>query len=211
MDNYSSSIEPLNNRIQQLERRLEVGRNLSAMLDLDPLLQTIIDAAADLTYSQESSILLYDEKEENLRFVAAPWFKRDLMKEIKVPLDKSIAGQVFKFGEPIMVQDAEKDPRIFRDVDNHAAFETQSLLAVPMIFKGKPTGVLTAVNKMSKGQFTEEDIHILEHLAADPRGSVKRHSGATPFDARYELTDPTEQDGQAVPGGKHHSPVHSKD
>jgi hypothetical protein len=46
------SVEPLNNRIQQLERLIEVGRNLSAMLDLEPLLQSIIDVAADLTYSQ---------------------------------------------------------------------------------------------------------------------------------------------------------------
>jgi len=160
------SVEPLNNRIQQLERLLEVGRNLSAMLDLEPLLQSIIDVASDLTYSQEASILFYDEEQRNLTFLAAPWFKRAQMSQIRVPLDSSIAGQVFTCGEPIVVSDASNDPRIFRDVDKRGDFVTKSMLSVPMVFKGKPTGVLTAVNKLGKGTYTEEDINILEILAS---------------------------------------------
>jgi signal transduction histidine kinase len=167
------SIEPLNQRIQQLERLLEVGRNLSAMLDLEPLLQSIIDVAAELTFSQEASILFYDSEQENLAFVAAPWFKREEMSKIRVPLDSSIAGQAFTFGEPILVTDAENDSRIYREVDKSAEFETKSILAVPMIFKGKPTGVLSAVNKLGSGTYAEEDIRILETLASQAAVAIE--------------------------------------
>ena len=160
------SVEPLKNRIQQLERLLEVGRNLSALLDLEPLLQTIIDVAADLTYSQEASILLYDPEQNNLKFVAAPWFKHEQMSQIRVPLDKSIAGQVFTYGEPILVPDANNDPRVFKDVDKLSEFDTNSMLSVPMKFKGTTTGVLTAVNKLGTSRFSKEDINILEILAS---------------------------------------------
>ncbi len=160
------SIEPLNHRIQQLQRLLEAGRNLSAMLDLEPLLQTIIDLAADLTDSQEASILLYNEKDKNLEFVTAPWLKRDEMRGIRVPLDKSIAGQVFSYGEPVLVKNALGDPRIYRQVDSETEFETRSMLAVPLKIKGKATGVLTAVNKLEDVTFTENDINILETLAS---------------------------------------------
>ena len=160
------SVEPLKNRIQQLERLLEVGRNLSALLDLEPLLQTIIDVAADLTYSQEASILLYDPEQNNLKFVAAPWFKHEQMSQIRVPLDKSIAGQVFTYGEPILVPDANNDPRVFKDVDKLSEFDTNSMLSVPMKFKGNTTGVLTAVNKLGTSRFSKEDINILEILAS---------------------------------------------
>jgi signal transduction histidine kinase len=88
------------------------------------------------------------------------------MSQIRVPLDSSIAGQVFTCGEPIAVSDASNDPRIFRDVDKHGDFETKSMLSVPMVFKGKTTGVLTAVNKLGRGTYTEEDINILETLAS---------------------------------------------
>jgi signal transduction histidine kinase len=142
-----------------------MGRNLSALLDLDPLLQSIIDAASDLTNSQEASILLYDEEAGNLEFVAAPWFKRDQLGEIRVPLQGSIAGRVFTFGEAEIVHDALADERIYRNVDIHTGFETHSLLVVPMMFKGETFGVLTAVNKLA-GQFNEEDKKILENLAS---------------------------------------------
>ena len=102
-----NNVEPLHNKIKQLERLLEVGRNLSAMLDLDPLLQTIIDEAASLTYSQEASILLFDYEEEKLRFVAVPWYKREAMQKVLVPLTKSIAGAVYLQGEPMVVQDVK--------------------------------------------------------------------------------------------------------
>jgi signal transduction histidine kinase len=142
-----------------------MGRNLSALLDLDPLLQSIIDAASDLTYSQEASILLYDQEAGNLEFVAAPWFKRDQLGEIRVPLQGSIAGRVFTFGEPVIVQNAAADGRVYRSVDINTGFETHSLLAVPMNFKGETFGVLTAVNKLA-GAFNDEDTRILENLAS---------------------------------------------
>lgn len=160
------SIEPLNNRIQHLERLLEIGRNLSAMLEIEPLLQTIIDVAADLTYSQEASILLYDEEHNNLEFVAAPWFKQAKLSEIRVPLENSIAGHVYTYGEHVLVQDTASDQRIYRNVDQETDFITSSILAVPMVFKGTITGVLTAVNKLSDMAYTEEDTTILKTLAS---------------------------------------------
>jgi signal transduction histidine kinase len=158
-------VEPLVRRVQQLERLLELGRNLSSLLDLDPLLQSIIDAASDLTNCQEASILIYDEEDANLEFVAAPWFRREKLGEVRVPLQDSIAGRVFTFGEPVMVADARNDDRIYRHVDRYTGFETHSLLAVPMMFKGQTFGVLTAVNKLA-GKFTNEDKQVLENLAS---------------------------------------------
>ena len=66
--------------IQRLERLLEVSRNLSASLDLEPFLQSIIEVASELTYCQDSSILVYDEENGCLRFLAAPWYELDALK-----------------------------------------------------------------------------------------------------------------------------------
>lgn len=172
----NTSIEPLNIRIQNLERLLEVSRNLSAMLKSEPLLQSIIEVAAELTHSEEASILLYDEKEEQLAFVAVPWFKRDVMKEIPVPLDNSIAGQVFQTSEPILVAEAQSDPRLYRAVDQKVGFKTKSMLAVPMSFQGNATGVLTAVNKLGGAYYTEDDMRILDTLAAQAAIAIKNAS-----------------------------------
>ncbi len=152
-------------RIEQLERLIEVSRNLSALLELEPLLQTIVAEAAELTHSQEASILLHNEEKQHLYFVAAPWHKRERMREVQVPLKGSIAGQVYQLGEPVLVADAQNDPRHFADVDLYTEFETHSVLAVPMVFQGQRMGVLTAVNKQSGGQFDADDVYVLDTLA----------------------------------------------
>lgn len=182
---YSLISIPLSQRIQQLERLLEVSRTLSSLLELEPLLQMIIDAASDLTYSQEASILLYDEIEHDLKFVAAPWFKRDQMQEVRVPLQGSIAGEVFTFAEPVVVRDADMDGRIFRAVDDHTGFATQSLLSVPLKVEEVCFGVLTAVNKYG-GHFTAEDQYILEILASQAAVAIQNARNLNEIQRAYE-------------------------
>ena len=173
---HDTSIEPLSTRIRDLERLLEVSRDLSAMLEPEPLLQSIVEVAAELTRSQEASILLYEEEEDQLVFVAMPWFKRDVMRGISVPLDNSIAGQAFMHSKPILVRDAQSDPRLFKMVDKAAGFKTESLLAMPMVFQGKATGVLSAVNKLGGLNYSEEDVRVLETLASQAAIALKNAS-----------------------------------
>jgi len=183
--NLAHQVEPLHQRIQRLELLLEVGRNLSAVLDLQPLLQMITDAACDLTRCQEASILLFDKEQENLRFVAAPWFKQKQLRDLRVPLQGSIAGRVFTLGRPEVVQDAALDDRIYRQIDENTGFETRSLMVVPMTFKGESTGVLTAVNKLG-GNFTDEDGEVLEHLASQAAVAIQNASHMQDTEQAYQ-------------------------
>ncbi len=148
----------------RFERLLEVTRVLGATLELEPFLQTVISAAIELTDSEAASILEFDESSEALRFLSAPWYHQDVLRTIKVPVDESAAGWVYRNVKPLHIPDTKADPRHFSAVDFAAAFETRSLLAVPLLVKGKPLGVLEAVNK-SSAHYTEEDITILETLA----------------------------------------------
>ena len=157
--------DTLEDRVRQLERLLEVSRNLSATLDLELLLLLIIDVATELTASQASSILLYAKKSRKLQFVASQGSHRESLKQIHVPLDKSVAGRVFRHGRPLIIQEAEGDPRIFRGVDQAVGFETRSLLAVPLIFREETIGVLEAVNKLNDQMYNDEDMKVLEILA----------------------------------------------
>jgi signal transduction histidine kinase len=158
--------ESLNQRIKQLQRLLEVSRDLSAMLDLEPLLQTIIDEAVSLTNSQEASILLYEEQEEMLKFVAVPWGTQEKMGNLLVPIEGSISGNVYKTGQAAVVEDVAQDKRFFKEIDAKREFTTKNMLVVPLIFQGKPTGVLTAVNKRNGAPYNDEDVRILETLAS---------------------------------------------
>jgi signal transduction histidine kinase len=151
---------------QHLERLLEVGRTLSSTLELRKLLQTIVDSAAELTQSEAASILLYDPKAGELRFETASGADSGSLSELGVPLDSSIAGWVFTHTRPMAVQDASTDPRVYRQVDSALRFKTRSILGVPLLIKREAIGVIEAVNKHPARNYTEDDLAILETLAA---------------------------------------------
>lgn len=149
-----------------LERLLEVTRDLSAMVDLETYIQSILSAAADLTDSEIASLMEYDDAEQELRFRYVPWFHREAIGSARVPLEGSAAGWIFLHVKPLALPDAGKDPRHYGKIDELANFTTRSLLGVPLILHGRPMGVLEAFNKTDDRHYTGEDIRILETLAS---------------------------------------------
>jgi signal transduction histidine kinase len=155
-----------NERMIHLERLLEVVRGLTTSPDLDSFLQSVISEASELTNSELSSILEYDETADELRFLTVQWFDRDVLRPMGVPLDGSAAGWVFRKRQPLIIQDAKADKRHFKVVDRVTKHETNSLVAVPLMVRGEVIGVLEALNKKDNVHYTEEDLAILETLGA---------------------------------------------
>jgi signal transduction histidine kinase len=135
------------------------------MHDLGRLLQAVVDVACELTQSEAASILLFDSASGELRFEAAPDFQRNHLKSISVPLEGSVAGWIFTHSRPMVLQNASTDPRVYREVDNSLQSQTKSLLGVPLMVQKKPIGVIEAINKRNQGQYTEDDLAILETLS----------------------------------------------
>ncbi len=153
-------------KLERFERQLEISRTLSSTLDLPPLLQTIVDVACELTDSEAASILLYDASRDELRFEAVPGEQREDLMDLTVPLEGSVAGWIYSNNEPLVIQNAAKDPRVYRQVDAKLQFQTTSILGVPLRVKDKPIGVIEAVNKLDQGHYTEDDLSVLQTLAA---------------------------------------------
>ena len=162
----SETASPATKHIQRLERLLEINRSLSASLELEPFLHSLISAATELTGCELASILELDEGGEELRFLALPWFHQEPLKMVKVPLQNSVAGWVLQNGQPAVIQDVAADPRHFKDVDQASGFGTRSIMAVPIIYQGETLGVLEVVNKTEQAHYTEEDLTILASLAS---------------------------------------------
>ncbi|HSK88474.1 MAG TPA: GAF domain-containing sensor histidine kinase [Anaerolineales bacterium] len=155
-----------NERIDHLERLLEVVRGLTTAPDLESFLQTIINEAIELTNSELASILEYDETAADLRFLAMHWFQRDVLRPVGVPLEGSAAGWVYRRAQPLIIQDVKVDQRHFKVVDRLTKHETHSLVAVPLMVRGEVVGVLEALNKKDEAHYTEQDLTLLETLGA---------------------------------------------
>jgi signal transduction histidine kinase len=169
-----------------LERLLETNRVLSSTLDLEPLLQTVVDVASELTDSEVASLLLYDPEIQQLRFAASPWFQKTSLQSMTVPMDRSVAGQVFREKRPIVVQEGNKDPRLYRSVGEQVGLATRSMLAVPLVFHERPIGVLEALNKRGGVHYTGEDVSVLETLAAQAAVAIENARLLHQVQTQYE-------------------------
>jgi signal transduction histidine kinase len=176
-------------RIEQLERLLEISRNLTSNLDLPSLLQNIVEVACQLTGSEGASILLYDASLGRLRFEAIPAFQEEDLKGISVPVESSVAGWIFKNARPLIINQAQHDPRIYREVDRRVHFHTRSILGVPLLVARQPIGVLEAVNRIGAADYTEADRETLETLAGQAAIAIDNaRLLAKLHDANKELT-----------------------
>jgi len=159
--------------LKQYERIIELNRHLNAVLDLPPLLQLIIEAARELTDSENSSILLVDRKSGDLYFEAATVVGKEKLQRVIVPMDHSISGWVVQHDEPVVIEDVEKNERHFKQADIEIAYTTHSLIAVPLSFKGRVIGVLNALNKAEGQSFDEDDVNVLTILAAQAAVAIE--------------------------------------
>ncbi|HSF80038.1 MAG TPA: ATP-binding protein [Anaerolineales bacterium] len=153
-------------RYLKLERLLKLSRDLSIDIPYQDMLQTIIEHICELTLSEAGSILLFEEETNLLKFIAAPSDQHEVLRRMRVPLENSVAGLAFTAKRPVVVQDASLEPHIYREADQILKMETQSVAAIPIIYRDHSLGVLEAINKRGGGHYSDEDLTILETLAS---------------------------------------------
>ena len=164
--------EPQTPLLERYRRLAEISRNLASTVDLNILLDRITEAAAHVSGAEAASILLYDENQGELYFESATNLDEPLMRGLIVPVDDSIAGWIVTNGQPIIIDDAQSDPRHFSQVGEATNVTTNSLLGVPLIAKDKVIGALEAINKLS-GKFTEDDQEILMDLGSQAAVAIE--------------------------------------
>ncbi|GER78030.1 MAG: GAF domain-containing protein [Anaerolineae bacterium CFX3] len=159
-------------RLDSYRRLVDIARDLASTLDLDTLLYRIVTAAAEIADAEAGSILLYDGTARQLYFQVATNIDQPTMRGLIVPLDKSIAGWIVNNRKTVRIEDAHRDDRFFRDVEQMTGFQTNSLMGVPLITKEKVVGVLEVLNK-NGGKFTDQDENLLLVLGAQAAVAIE--------------------------------------
>jgi HD-GYP domain-containing protein (c-di-GMP phosphodiesterase class II) len=156
-------------RVKKLEDILDVAKALAAERDLDRLLIRIVDAAARVVEADRCSLLLVDRERGELWTKVA---QGQVMKEIRIPMDRGIAGSAATGNVSINIPDAYADPRFNRNVDKQTGYRTKTILCVPMRSMGEVVGVLQALNKLDDVPFTAEDEDLLGALGSQAAAAV---------------------------------------
>jgi signal transduction histidine kinase len=154
----------------KLVRLTAVSRNLSSYEELDDLVQVIVQTADDLTDAEGSSLVLFDEQDQVLRYVALSWCgpvsaQRSAVEEVAVPLDRGVAGWVLRKKKAVNVHRTGADPLIDPAIEAQMPSPVRCVVATPLIYRNLPIGVLESFNHRD-GMFPVEAIETLETLSS---------------------------------------------
>ncbi len=163
IENISTRTSSDNNR--NIEKKLQffnIVTRLSKSENIDHLLNNISQAVEDILKADRSSIMLLDETGENLYFKTATG--EEILKKLKIPVGKGIAGWIAKNRKPVIVNNPYQDERFSPETDRKTGYRTDSIVGSPLIYRNKLLGIVEAINKKD-GEFTPEDKEMLMGFA----------------------------------------------
>jgi GAF domain-containing protein len=144
-----------------------ISQALASTMELDELLAIVIDEVNKALLTEGAGVLLYDEHRGDLYWRQVRDARRMLSiksEDLRLPLDRSIAGWVFRNNKPARVNDTSKDPRYYPEMSNRSGFVIRRVLQVPLNAKNKTIGVIMTMNKIG-GDFSEQDEALLTSMA----------------------------------------------
>jgi len=141
----------------------DIGRMLSADIDLTDLLRLIMEHVTGIMEADRSTLFLVSE---DRAWLLSKVIQGDDVSEIQLPMGSGIGGWVAENGQPLNLKDAYRDPRFDPEWDRRNHYKTTSMLCHPIVDRdGNIVGVLQVLNKRS-GYFTVEDSALLEAVAS---------------------------------------------
>jgi len=157
-DRYKRNTDVLQRRVSVLETLSNVGRSVTASLDLDEVLKLVVDAAVDITGAEEGSLLILDESTGELYMRAARNFQDEFVRTFSLPINDTLAGDVVRTGKPVILD--EQSPQKIK-----TSYLVKSLIYVPLKIQDRVIGVLGVDNRESGNPLVAQHITSVSALA----------------------------------------------
>jgi len=164
IEKLKSDYERLRTGLKELAILNEIATTINSTLELERINEAIIHKCIKHFNVEQGNISLIKEPE-----VAVPL--QTMIRQYdsdagRIPfrLDQQLIGWMLTKKEPLIINDLANDQR-FSSLANET--EYNSLMAVPMMHKGKIIGVLSLFNKHGNIEFSKEDLRLLSIIATE--------------------------------------------
>lgn len=165
--NEWKNVHPSPSTVARLEREtlVDIITTANSLLEPEEVMRTVMFHIHELIACEAWSVLILDNDEANsLSFAVAYGPGKDQLAELKVPFGMGIAGWVAKHRQPIIVNNAQSDPRFLSKIDQDTQFVTRSILCAPLVSRGRTIGVIEMINGDNELGFTEHELELVQVL-----------------------------------------------
>jgi len=206
-------------RPQRLEKQLQrQGKQLAALnrvsnetttsLDAGQILTAVVEGVRAVLAAQTGAVFLWEQSQGTLHCraasgaVSAEGF-------VRVPAGSGLIGTVFSRQRPLRSSEPHEEEMFRPELDIPAGFSLSSLLARPLVMRGRAIGVLWAANNAG-GPFSDTDEDLFASLAGTASRALENASLFQSVRARQQELQESHNRLQAVINGILH-PIYTID
>ena len=152
----------------QFEKKWE---KITESENLNQLLKRILDLSQEVLQSEAATLFLVDHNTEELVFKIVNGPEAEKLQGKRIKIGEGIAGRTAREGKSFIVNKPKNDGYSDK-FDKQTGFNTESLLAAPLIIDGETIGVIEVINSRG-GDYNERSKEIIEQLAAQVSSELK--------------------------------------
>ncbi|HLF73424.1 MAG TPA: GAF domain-containing protein [Anaerolineales bacterium] len=142
----------------------EVGRDISATLQLNIVLERIASYAMDLLHAETSAVYLADTPTSMLRAIAALGLDAEKIKNYPLALGTGILGNIALQSVGEIVNEVSNDPKALT-VEGTIQNPHEHIMGVPILLKEQHTGLLAIWRSGAGAEFLSRELDFLTSLA----------------------------------------------
>lgn len=156
----------------QLTVLREITRAISAAYTLDQILTLITRKTARVMDVDSCSIYLLDDEAKHLVLKATTGLATEAVGHARLKVGEGLTGHAVKIGKPVAASQASRDPH-FKYLPETKEQMFQSLLAVPLISRGKIIGAVNVQTRQGR-EYSADDIELMSIIADVAAGELEK-------------------------------------
>ena len=167
---------------EDLKLLYEVATSIHAIKDFDEMLRLVLHKIKEVFQIDGASLALHEPDRKMFYFIQTVEMQQEGrdngIEKMHFPDHLGIAGWVLRNNQTVIIPDASKDERIYKEFNTQQGVSTRSMICVPLRTPKGIIGVLYAINKLD-GSFTKRHSLLLEILSVTLAMAVEnaRHYG----------------------------------
>lgn len=163
-EKLKSDYDRLKTGLKELAILNEIATTINSTLEVDKINGTIIQKCIKHFRVEQGNISMIKEPEVAMPLQTMIRQYDSEAGRIPFRIDQQLIGWMLTKKEPLIINDLVNDKR-FSSLASETTYN--SILAVPMMYKGKIIGVLSLFNKPNQDEFTKDDLRLLSIIATE--------------------------------------------
>ncbi|MGE5557318.1 MAG: HD domain-containing phosphohydrolase [Bacillota bacterium] len=160
-------MEETEKQLKQLQILMEINLSLNlADLQIEVVLDKALEEMMKVVGAEAGSLWMKEEDDSlEVEAKVAKGPAAGLIKAQKLMLGEGIVGKVMSDNNPLLIENAKKDPRFARRFEQKSGYECRSMLCVPLAVRDLAFGAIQLINKKGDQLFSQDDLNLVRAVA----------------------------------------------